>query len=104
MVLGKASRFAYLSGSAMALLSLLAIVVVATWPSPVGPRVVITIALALLLVAELAMLPVALRLYSNLPAAARPLGALGLLALAVSLAALLVLVWAYLAESTPPSP
>jgi hypothetical protein len=104
MAPAKISAFAYVSAAAMALLAVFAIVTVATWPSPLGPRNAISVALALLLVAELAMAPLAVGLYRRLPGRARMLSALGLLALAASLGALLVLVWAYLAQTPPPNP
>jgi len=88
----------------MALLGLFAVLTVALWPSPLGARNSITIALLLLVAAELSMVPVGLWLFGRLPRPARPPAALGLLALAASLAALIVLVWAYLAQAQLPSP
>ena len=100
----KAAPFVYLSGSAMALLDVFAVVTVVSWPWPLGARASITIALVLLVAAEVSMVPVGLWLFGRLPRPATPFAMLGLLALAASLTALLVLVWAYLLEIAPPSP
>jgi len=100
----KTARFGYLSGSAMALLGLFAVLTVAAWPSPLGARNSITIALALLVAAELSMVPLGLSLFARLPRPALPFGAAALLGLAVSMVALTILVWAYLAQAELPSP
>jgi hypothetical protein len=100
----KAAPFGYVSGSAMALLGLFAVLTVVTWPSPLGARNSITIVLALLVAAELSMVPVGLWLFARLPRPASPFAMVGLVALAASLTALTLLVWAYLTQSDPPSP
>src|SRR5919202_3300659 len=100
----KPAPFAYVSGSAMALLGVFAVVTVAFWPSPLGARASVTVALFLLVAAELSMIPLGLWLFGRLPRPVMPFGMLGLLGLAASLCAMTVLVWSYLAQVDPPSP
>ena len=88
----------------MALLGLFAVLTVATWPSPLGARASITVALVLLVAAELSMIPVGLWLFVRLPRRTSPFGMLGLLGLTASLGSLCLLVWAYLAQIDPPAP
>lgn len=100
----KAAPFGYVSGAAMALLGLFAVLTVATWPSPLGARASITVALLLLVAAEVSMVPLSLWLFARLPRPAAPFGLLALAALAASLCALAVIVWSYAAEVDAPSP
>jgi hypothetical protein len=88
----------------MALLAIFAVATVAFWPSPLGARTSVTVALLLLVAAELSMVPLGLWLFGRLPRRAKPFGMLGLIGLAASLCAMSVLVWSYLAQADPPNP